>query len=62
MSICVYRLCHSLKCHVRFANLHKLGCGMLVCCGLLYDADCVVLDGRVTGELERIWKEVVVAL
>jgi len=35
---------------------------MLVCCGLLYDADCVVLDGRVTGELERIWKEVVVAL
>jgi hypothetical protein len=54
-----------LQCHVRFAFLHKLGCGLLVCCGLLYDAltlsDCIVLGGRVTGELERIWKEVVMA-
>jgi hypothetical protein len=55
----------SLQCHVRFAYLHKLGCGLLVCCGLMYDAltlsDCIVLSGRVNGELKRIWKEVVMA-
>lgn len=55
----MYTDCESLQCHVRFAYLHKLGCGLLLCCGLLYDAltlsDCIVLGGRVTGEVN--WKE-----
>jgi len=44
----------SLKCHVRFAHLHKLCCSLLVCCGLLYDAVSnttpTVVEVRMTDE------------